>query len=652
MEPLTHKIRIDLINTDSVPVVHVVQNDYLSREIEISLYYNSREYTGLGPLNGALGYIKPDGTRGLYDKLPNGEAAVNLDGHGNTATVTLAPQVMTCPGLVKAALVLRDNNLNQISTFPFLIDVAPNPAAGQVVSNDYYKYSTMADINAALAKLEKDFADLSQEVGRISLDADNLQSNLDAAGLVYYYNSLPDAVDAAGHYSIVGNLANSLPQGNVFLRRSGRAWEIKLLADCEISEKLAFANDDFILDLNGYTLTLATDAARLHFDRGTHAVINGNGGRVVKTLADGAEGQISFIQSIGASFAIHGGEYAMIGDTSTARRADLIVTQSAKFEMIGARLLVDNAGSTMVNGIYSMSQSAVIRDCDIRASCAKSTVLGIGIASGKMEIYDSTIFTDAANNTVGQYNGIESNSSGIYNMGELHAFNCIVYGTHSGMQAYEGSKNYIAGGVYDSCSHGGVYISTGPEGVFHAVDATIRCGRYKGKYDSSQFANGYLGGFYMGGVSGSVAYMDGCAISSEGGSGFVLRGTDGETGLALYISNSSVTVPGNTIRVDSATDHLYVGANTNITTAMGGVLDDRTTFAEDSYRMIPGDWNSPEEISLRITEKYTKPASGIPETDLSQAVRDKLHDIPTMTQADYDSIATHTPGTIYLIVEE
>ncbi len=201
MIPLTHKIKIDLVQPDPMPLVNAVQGDSNSREIVISLFYNSKEYTGLGVLNGALGYKKPDGTRGLYDKLPNGDDAVKLNVQSNTAAVILAPQVLTCPGLVRAALVLRDKtDLSQISTFPFLIDVAPNPAAGQVVSNDYYKYSTMADINEALAKLEKNFAGVSQYLDRFSDDIENMGTSLNAvaADLIAVDGSSAIVAEATG----------------------------------------------------------------------------------------------------------------------------------------------------------------------------------------------------------------------------------------------------------------------------------------------------------------------------------------------------------------------------------------------------------------------------------------------------------------------
>ena len=62
-------------------------------------------------------------------------------------SITLAPEVLTVAGSVNAAIVIREGLTDQISTFPFWICVARNPAAGSIISNNYYKVSDLESLN-------------------------------------------------------------------------------------------------------------------------------------------------------------------------------------------------------------------------------------------------------------------------------------------------------------------------------------------------------------------------------------------------------------------------------------------------------------------------------------------------------------------------
>ena len=86
---------------------------------------------------------RPDRTRGIYDKLPDGSAAVMVS--GSTATVILARQMRSVPGTVRACLVFQDEQLNQLSTFPFQIQVQVNPAVDAPKSEDYCRLQWLED---------------------------------------------------------------------------------------------------------------------------------------------------------------------------------------------------------------------------------------------------------------------------------------------------------------------------------------------------------------------------------------------------------------------------------------------------------------------------------------------------------------------------
>ena len=141
------KMTLDLENVGITPRVSAVQNDANTRALEITLTASSEPWQVPEGITAAVAYRKPDGTRGLYDTLPGGSSAVSIS--GNVITAILAPQALTVAGEISAAVILNDKNLNQLATFPFVIMVAPNPAAG-AASDNYYAYSTLKEINAAV----------------------------------------------------------------------------------------------------------------------------------------------------------------------------------------------------------------------------------------------------------------------------------------------------------------------------------------------------------------------------------------------------------------------------------------------------------------------------------------------------------------------
>lgn len=144
-------LNIDLCDPRFPKRITVMQADANTRIVEIHLFHNGASWTIPGGVNAALGYRKPDGTAGIYDKLPDGTAGLSMA--GNKITVVLAPQVLTAPGLVRAAVTLLDANSNQLSTFPFEINVKNNPAAGTIVSENYCYYTSLDAISEAIGNV-------------------------------------------------------------------------------------------------------------------------------------------------------------------------------------------------------------------------------------------------------------------------------------------------------------------------------------------------------------------------------------------------------------------------------------------------------------------------------------------------------------------
>lgn len=148
---IIHDITMDMARRLPVVPIHAVQGDGSTRLLRLTLLQNGESWPLPQNTTAAVAFRKSDGTRGLYDTLPNGEKAVTFT--GNTVTAVLAPQALSCPGAVAASVVFYDANRNALATFPFQIAVARNPAAGTQVSNNYYYLQNMEQVNVAYGKL-------------------------------------------------------------------------------------------------------------------------------------------------------------------------------------------------------------------------------------------------------------------------------------------------------------------------------------------------------------------------------------------------------------------------------------------------------------------------------------------------------------------
>ena len=142
-----HQIKMDLQVPEIVPAVHAVQMDSNTRVIKATLYSAGVPYAIGDGSEVSLACVKPDRTKCWYDTLPDGEKAAKIE--GNTVSITLIPEALKVPGAVKATIVIRNALSDQISSFPFLICVAPNPAAGETVSNSFYRISSLEELNEA-----------------------------------------------------------------------------------------------------------------------------------------------------------------------------------------------------------------------------------------------------------------------------------------------------------------------------------------------------------------------------------------------------------------------------------------------------------------------------------------------------------------------
>jgi len=172
---IVHTLNVDLCNQESQPRIRVMQADANTRILEMHLYSGDEVWPVPEGVSAALHYCKPDGTVGLYDKLPDGAAALSVS--ENLVAAVLAPQMLTVPGLVRAVIVLKDANGKQLSTFPFQIQVEKNPAAGVSVSDHYI------NVASAIGNLEdlttEDKSNLVAAINEIAGSGGNAENGED-----------------------------------------------------------------------------------------------------------------------------------------------------------------------------------------------------------------------------------------------------------------------------------------------------------------------------------------------------------------------------------------------------------------------------------------------------------------------------------------
>lgn len=134
---ITHKLEIDMADRSTLQRIDVVQGDANSRVLELTLLSGGEAWNVPENAVARMRYCKSDGTKGIYDTLPDGTTAWKAE--GNIVTVVLAPQMLTAAGMVLAQLELIQGTAT-LATFTIQIGVERNPAAGALESEDYINW--------------------------------------------------------------------------------------------------------------------------------------------------------------------------------------------------------------------------------------------------------------------------------------------------------------------------------------------------------------------------------------------------------------------------------------------------------------------------------------------------------------------------------
>ena len=123
---ITQNLKMDLSRREAMPRIDAVQGDALTRQIQLELYSNEASWEIPEGVSALVRFVKPDGTGGIYDTLPDGTAACTME--GNTLRVILAPEVTTVSGAVFLAVTLIQGDA-ELSSFALTVNVQPNPNA-------------------------------------------------------------------------------------------------------------------------------------------------------------------------------------------------------------------------------------------------------------------------------------------------------------------------------------------------------------------------------------------------------------------------------------------------------------------------------------------------------------------------------------------
>ena len=106
---------MELDRNDIRREIDVMQNDQYSRELELYLKSNGKEYCPPEDCVVLVRYKKPNGQSGAYDTMPDGRKAWEI--RGSTVTVGIVPQICTVVGRVMLTVTLRcqEKELKMIS---------------------------------------------------------------------------------------------------------------------------------------------------------------------------------------------------------------------------------------------------------------------------------------------------------------------------------------------------------------------------------------------------------------------------------------------------------------------------------------------------------------------------------------------------------
>ncbi|MCI7638335.1 MAG: hypothetical protein MSS60_00725, partial [Clostridiales bacterium] len=136
-------LKLDIARSCFVSPVEAVQGDGSLRSISVELTDSGKPWYPPAGTEISVAYVHSNGTKGLYNKLPDGRKAVTV--RDNVVTVILASQMLATEGEVKAAIIFSNEKLDQLTTFPITITVRKNLFADAEETVDYIRLQWLED---------------------------------------------------------------------------------------------------------------------------------------------------------------------------------------------------------------------------------------------------------------------------------------------------------------------------------------------------------------------------------------------------------------------------------------------------------------------------------------------------------------------------
>ena len=148
-------VSVDIEQKGAPFVLDAVQGEENTRVAELLLHLSGKKLDiDESDYVASIAYKKPDGTSGWYDTLSTGGDAYYWG--ESSITIKIDSQMLTVPGDVIASVRIESRSGGSISkTFPFIVNVSPDPANDAEKSENYYRVRNWDEVNAKIAELER-----------------------------------------------------------------------------------------------------------------------------------------------------------------------------------------------------------------------------------------------------------------------------------------------------------------------------------------------------------------------------------------------------------------------------------------------------------------------------------------------------------------
>lgn len=205
-------VSVDIEQKGAPFVLDAVQGEENTRVAELLLHLSGKKLDiDESDYVASIAYKKPDGTSGWYDTLSTGGDAYYWG--ESSITIKIDSQMLTVPGDVIASVRIESNDGSSISkTFPFIVNVSPDPANDAEKSENYYRVRNWDEVNTKIAELERlvGSGGGGSGEGSLLLDASLTQRGY-AADAKAVGDALKEKQEKGNYVKTVNNIA---PDGN------------------------------------------------------------------------------------------------------------------------------------------------------------------------------------------------------------------------------------------------------------------------------------------------------------------------------------------------------------------------------------------------------------------------------------------------------